>query len=175
MYRNVTAYVLLTRLNMIVISLEGPRCFICFPHETSLDLPVLGRTSWHTSCVEMLKQGYRLLRRLPERCLTDLSCTPCHAYSLVGAGIPCSTVQTLTWLMPPFFQPPQLTHDEKQQLKEAMVRVMAMGTRDIGLEANFIKIKAIIGIAVDPPLGNSALCSGVGRIGCRRVVPFCRV
>eukprot|EP00904_Undaria_pinnatifida_P013350 jgi/Undpi1/9145/HiC_scaffold_26.g11603.m1 len=38
-------------------------------------------------------------------------------------------------------QPPQLTHVEKEQMKEAMLRVMAAGTRDITQEAQFIKIK----------------------------------
>lgn len=38
-------------------------------------------------------------------------------------------------------QPPQLTHVEKDQMKEAMLQVMAVGTRDIAQEAQFIKIK----------------------------------
>ncbi|CAM9155225.1 unnamed protein product [Ascophyllum nodosum] len=38
-------------------------------------------------------------------------------------------------------QPPQLTYEEKQSFKEAMVQVMARGTRDIAHEATFIKIK----------------------------------
>ena len=41
-------------------------------------------------------------------------------------------------------QPPQLTYEEKQSFKEAMVQVMARGTRDIAHEATFIKIKVTV-------------------------------
>lgn len=43
-----------------------------------------------------------------------------------------------------FRQPPQLTHAEKEQLKEAMLQVMARGTRDVAQEAQFIKIKVLM-------------------------------
>lgn len=38
-------------------------------------------------------------------------------------------------------QAPQLTLAEKEQLKEAMLQVMARGTRDVEQEAQFVKIK----------------------------------
>lgn len=38
---------------------------------------------------------------------------------------------------------PQLTHTEREQLKEAMLQIMARGTRDIVQEAQFIKIKVL--------------------------------
>lgn len=45
-------------------------------------------------------------------------------------------------------QAPLLTHAEKESLKEAMLQVMARGTRDVAQEAPFIKIKVCGPIAI---------------------------
>lgn len=62
---------------------------------------------------------------------------------LLYTGRPTSPL--FCWSCTPLLslQAPQLTLAEKQQLKDAMLQVMARGTREVTQEAQFIKIKVL--------------------------------